>query len=166
MLVADYAPAMIDGAGVRPFEGGAPLSRGAEIITLTGREAVGIDRAGRPRPLGPARFAVNRLRRLSKRVRPDGAEDVFDELAVATRTARVLVLESPAERRDGRLGKAVRVNRKGLGSIVLGALPGDGVRAFDSLERQGFVIDQLTDWFDRTLDGRPVTTAAPAGHAT
>ena len=35
MLVADYAPAMIDGAGVRPFEGGTPLSRGAEIITLT-----------------------------------------------------------------------------------------------------------------------------------
>ena len=77
MLVADYAPAMIDGAGVRPFEGGAPLSRGAEIITLTGREAVGIDRAGRPRPLGPARFAVAAIARLGslRTALPAYAED-------------------------------------------------------------------------------------------
>ena len=77
MLVADYAPAMIDGAGVRPFEGGAPLPRGAEIITLTGREAVGIDRAGRPRPLGPARFAVAAIARLGslRTALPAYAED-------------------------------------------------------------------------------------------
>src|SRR5439155_278252 len=70
-------PAMTDGAGVRPFEGGAPLSRGAEIITLTGREAVGIDRAGRPRPLGPARFAVAAIARLGslRTALPAYAED-------------------------------------------------------------------------------------------
>ena len=59
MLAADYAPAMFDGAEVRAFAGiGA---RGSPFLTLAGREAVGLDRAGKPRPLGAGRFAVAAL---------------------------------------------------------------------------------------------------------
>ena len=58
VLASDWAPALFDGNAMRPFEGGIALARGAEILTLAGREAVGLDRGGKPRPLGPGRFAV------------------------------------------------------------------------------------------------------------
>jgi pyruvate-formate lyase-activating enzyme len=57
MVASDYSPAMFDGTAVRPFAGGVALAQGAELVTLD-REAIGLDRNGRPRPLGPGRFAV------------------------------------------------------------------------------------------------------------
>ncbi len=58
MLAADYGAAALDGPVATALEGGIPLPSGARIVPLADREALGLDRQGRPRPLGHARWAV------------------------------------------------------------------------------------------------------------
>jgi len=58
VLAADYGAAALDGPVATALEGGIPLPSGARIVPLADREALGLDRQGRPRPLGHARWAV------------------------------------------------------------------------------------------------------------
>jgi pimeloyl-ACP methyl ester carboxylesterase len=107
------------------------------------------------------------IRRMLDRVRPHGPSEVFAQLSDVGREARVLVMEGEAERRDGRLRRAVASGRHGLGSVQVVDLPGDGVRAFDSLERQRFVVTELAEWFDRTMPRvGSAAEATPAGESS
>lgn len=119
-----------------------------------------------PTVRGLATRARGPIRRLLERARPLGATEVLAQLSEAGREAPVLVMEGEAERRDGRLRRAAASGRHGLGSVRVMDLPGEGVRAFDSLERQRFVVAELAGWFDRTMPGpAAVPEPAPAGRA-
>jgi len=58
VLAADYGAAMSDGVSSRPLTNAIPLPDGAEVVALPARDAIGLDRSGRPRPLGDGRLAV------------------------------------------------------------------------------------------------------------
>src|SRR5260221_13999399 len=58
---ADYGATGLDGAAPAVLEHAVPLPPGAELVPLADRAAVGIDRRGLPRSLGPARWAVAAL---------------------------------------------------------------------------------------------------------
>ncbi len=58
MVSADYAAAMSDGNAIRPLVQASPLPDGADVIHLSGRVGIGLDRAGRARGLGQGRFGV------------------------------------------------------------------------------------------------------------
>ncbi len=58
MVSADYAAAMSDGNAIRPLVQASPLPDGADVIHLSGRVGIGLDRAGRARELGQGRFGV------------------------------------------------------------------------------------------------------------
>jgi pyruvate-formate lyase-activating enzyme len=49
---------MSDGASIGPLAGAVPLPAGTDVVHLPGRAAIGIDRAGRARELGPGRWGV------------------------------------------------------------------------------------------------------------
>ncbi len=55
---ADYGATGLDGPDPAALERAVPLPAGAEIVPLADRAAVGIDRRGLPRSLGPARWAL------------------------------------------------------------------------------------------------------------
>jgi hypothetical protein len=55
---ADYGATGLDGPGPLALERAVPLPPDARLVPLADRAAVGIDRRGLPRPLGPARWAV------------------------------------------------------------------------------------------------------------
>jgi pyruvate-formate lyase-activating enzyme len=61
VLAVDYAAAMSDGVSSRPLAPGIPLPDGAEVVALPARDAIGLDRSGRPRPLGGGRWAVGAI---------------------------------------------------------------------------------------------------------
>jgi len=61
VVAADYAAALSDGQSMRPFGQAIPLPDGAELVALADRAALGLDRAGRPRPLGGGRWAVGAI---------------------------------------------------------------------------------------------------------
>src|SRR3989442_11016584 len=52
---------MSDGVSERPLPPAPPLPDGAEVVALPARDAMGLDRAGRPRPLGGGRLAVGAI---------------------------------------------------------------------------------------------------------
>ena len=58
VVAADYAAAMSDGSSIGPLAHARPLPAGTEVVHLPGRAGIGLDRAGRPRELGPGRFGV------------------------------------------------------------------------------------------------------------
>jgi len=58
---ADYGATGLDGAVPETLEHAIPIPPGAELVPLADRAAVGIDRRGLPRSLGPARWAVAAL---------------------------------------------------------------------------------------------------------
>src|SRR5260221_4322062 len=58
---ADYGATGLDGSVPAVLEHAVPLPPGAELVPLADRAAVGIDRRGLPRSLGPARWAVAAL---------------------------------------------------------------------------------------------------------
>jgi pyruvate-formate lyase-activating enzyme len=58
VVSADYAAAMSDGSAIRPLVQASPLPDGADVIHLSGRVGIGLDRAGRARELGQGRFGV------------------------------------------------------------------------------------------------------------
>ena len=49
---------MSDGSAIRPLVQASPLPDGADVIHLSGRVGIGLDRAGRARELGQGRFGV------------------------------------------------------------------------------------------------------------
>jgi len=55
---ADYGATAVDGGVPGPLERAIPLPAGTELVPLADRAAVGVDRRGEPRSLGPARWAV------------------------------------------------------------------------------------------------------------
>jgi hypothetical protein len=55
---ADYGATALDGPAPAALDRAIPLPADAELVPLADREAIGIDRRGLPRPLGPARWAV------------------------------------------------------------------------------------------------------------
>ena len=61
VVAADYGAALSDGHSVRPFARAISLPPGTEVVALADREAVGLDRAGRVRPLGDGRWAVGAI---------------------------------------------------------------------------------------------------------
>ena len=61
VLAADYAAAADDGLRVRAVASTIPLPANTEVVPLAERVAVGMDRTGRPRPLGAGRFAVGAI---------------------------------------------------------------------------------------------------------
>ena len=58
---ADYGATGLDGSVPAVLEHAVPLPPGAELVPLADRAAVGIDRRGVPRSLGPTRWAVGAL---------------------------------------------------------------------------------------------------------
>ena len=58
VIAADYGAAARAGEQVRAFEQGIPLPSDARVVPLPDRDALGIDRQGRPRALGAGRWAV------------------------------------------------------------------------------------------------------------
>jgi pyruvate-formate lyase-activating enzyme len=58
VVAADYTAAMSDGSSVGPLANALPLPAGSDVVHLPGRAAIGLDRAGRARELGPGRFGV------------------------------------------------------------------------------------------------------------
>jgi pyruvate-formate lyase-activating enzyme len=58
VVAADYAAAVSDGASIGPLAKALPLPAGTDVVHLPGRAGIGLDRAGRPRELGPGRFGV------------------------------------------------------------------------------------------------------------
>jgi pyruvate-formate lyase-activating enzyme len=58
VVAADYAAAMSDGSSIGPLAEVLPLPPGAEVVHLPGRAAIGLDRTGRARELGPGRFGA------------------------------------------------------------------------------------------------------------
>jgi pyruvate-formate lyase-activating enzyme len=58
VVSADYAAAMSDGTAIRPLVQASPLPDGTDVIHLSGRVGIGLDRAGRARELGQGRFGV------------------------------------------------------------------------------------------------------------
>jgi len=61
VLAADYTAAMSDGVSDRPLARAITLPEGAEVVALPARDAIGLDRSGRPRPLGDGRLAVGAI---------------------------------------------------------------------------------------------------------
>jgi len=61
VVAADYGAALSDGHSVRAFARAISLPPGTEVVALADREAVGLDRAGRVRPLGDGRWAVGAI---------------------------------------------------------------------------------------------------------
>lgn len=55
---ADYRATALDGDGPAVLERAIPLPPEARLVPLADRAAIGIDRRGLPRPLGPARWAL------------------------------------------------------------------------------------------------------------
>ncbi|GAC1696840.1 MAG: hypothetical protein NVS9B6_04410 [Candidatus Limnocylindrales bacterium] len=58
VVAADYGAAAQAGGPARAFELGIPLPPHARVVPLPDRDALGIDRQGRPRSLGAGRWAV------------------------------------------------------------------------------------------------------------
>jgi hypothetical protein len=55
---ADYGATALDGPAPVALDRAIPLPAGAQLVPLTDRAAMGVDRRGEPRSLGPARWAV------------------------------------------------------------------------------------------------------------
>ena len=55
---ADYGATALDGQTPAVLERAIPLPPEAQLVPLADRAAIGIDRRGQPRPLGPARWAL------------------------------------------------------------------------------------------------------------
>lgn len=55
---ADYGAAALDGPATTALDRAMPLPPDAELVPLTDRAAIGIDRRGQPRSLGPTRWAL------------------------------------------------------------------------------------------------------------
>jgi len=55
---ADYGATALDGPAPVPLERAIPLPAGTQLVPLADRAAMGLDRRGEPRSLGPARWAV------------------------------------------------------------------------------------------------------------
>ncbi len=55
---ADYGAAALDGPTPVALDRAIPLPAGAELVPLADRAAIGIDRRGQPRSLGPTRWAL------------------------------------------------------------------------------------------------------------
>src|SRR2546428_9571591 len=60
-LAADWAAAKSDGVSERPLTHAIPVPDGAEVVALPARDAIGLDRSGRPRQLGGGRLAVGAI---------------------------------------------------------------------------------------------------------
>lgn len=60
-MAADYGAAALDGPVATALERAVPLPAGAELVPLPDRAAVGLDRRGLPRSLGPARWALGAI---------------------------------------------------------------------------------------------------------
>ena len=58
---ADYGATALDGAAPIALDRTIPLPAGAHLVPLADRAAVGLDRRGQPRSLGPARWALAAL---------------------------------------------------------------------------------------------------------
>jgi pyruvate-formate lyase-activating enzyme len=58
VVAADWGAAVFDGSGVGPLDGAIPLPAGAEVVPLPSRIAIGLDRTGRARELGPGRWSA------------------------------------------------------------------------------------------------------------
>jgi hypothetical protein len=91
-------------------------------------------------------------------------------VSAVRKQAEVLIMEDDAEKEKGRLQQALNALRREdhVGPFELKDLPGGAIRVFDNIERQQFVIDNLVDWFDRTMPKQPAEEAprdpeAPAG---
>lgn len=61
VVAADYGAAAQAGGPARALEQGIPLPPQARVVPLPDRDAVGIDRQGRPRTLGAGRWAVGAI---------------------------------------------------------------------------------------------------------
>ncbi len=61
VVSADYGATALDGAVPVALDRTIPLPAGAELVPLADRAAVGLDRRGQPRSLGPARWALAAL---------------------------------------------------------------------------------------------------------
>lgn len=61
VVAANHEAAMHDGLAPTPLVDPIPLPAGAEVVPLAGRVALGLDRSGRPHPLGGARWAVGAI---------------------------------------------------------------------------------------------------------
>ena len=60
-VAADYGAAGLDGPVATGLERAVPLPASAELVPLPDRAAVGLDRRGLPRSLGPARWALGAI---------------------------------------------------------------------------------------------------------
>ena len=60
---ADYGATALDGGLAAALERAIPLPADARLLPLPDRAAIGIDRRGLPRPLGPARWALGAILR-------------------------------------------------------------------------------------------------------
>lgn len=58
VVSADYGAAALDGDTPVALDRAVPLPADAQLVPLADRAAIGIDRRGLPRPLGPARWAL------------------------------------------------------------------------------------------------------------
>jgi hypothetical protein len=60
-VAADYGATALDGRLPGPLERAIPIPAGTELVALADRAAMGLDRRGEPRSLGPARWAVGAI---------------------------------------------------------------------------------------------------------
>ncbi|MGH2471272.1 MAG: radical SAM protein [Candidatus Limnocylindria bacterium] len=58
VVAADYAAAVSDGTSIGPLTRALRLPAGTDVVHLPGRAAIGLDRDGRARELGPGRWGV------------------------------------------------------------------------------------------------------------
>jgi pimeloyl-ACP methyl ester carboxylesterase len=98
------------------------------------------------------------------------ANPIMEKLLSVHRRSHVLLMESDTEK-AGKLPRFVasRLGGNGTYRIEIRDLPGGTARAFQSLERQDYVVESVVEWFDRTLPGEGsarTTTSWPAATAT
>jgi pimeloyl-ACP methyl ester carboxylesterase len=84
---------------------------------------------------------------------------LMDRIAAVAARSDVLLLESLASDKIGRLPQLVQDIRRNNGHhrVELRDLPGGEKRAFHRIERQEFVVRSVVEWFDRSFPRVPGT---------
>lgn len=93
---ADYGATALDGPQPVALDRAIPLPAGAQLVPLADRSAIGLDRRGLPRSLGPARWALAAI------LRPGSVRTHLPSAEAATDTAPLEPLPYSAVAADAR----------------------------------------------------------------
>src|SRR5206468_4291249 len=91
-------------------------------------------------------------KRLYWKLRWRRAGPIMEQLRSLQTSTHLLLMESDAKK-TGELPRFVSSMQRANGAYRIGIrdLPGGNVRAFQSIERQDYVVKSVVDWFDQTF---------------